>query len=108
MGLQKFKLHLANSVFTEENSSLKSMDTTQLLDLMNYSGSSPAEKPAQQGDMEGLDGSVPSKVSAALSVTYRSKHDAVPCCAGWRQEGAQVGPVESRGASLRAATQTDV
>jgi hypothetical protein len=31
MGLQKFKLHLANSVFTEENSSLKSMDTTQLL-----------------------------------------------------------------------------
>jgi len=63
MGLQKFKLHLANSVFTSENSSLKSMDTTQLLDLMNYSGSSSSIEPSAQDPIAGvgLDGSVPSK-----------------------------------------------
>ena len=62
MGLQKFKLHLANSVFTEENSSLKSMDTTQLLDLMDYSaGADPsAQDSSGQGRaaIVGLDGSV--------------------------------------------------
>ena len=65
MGLQKFKLHLANSVFTSENSSLKSMDTTQLLDLMNYSGSSSSIEPSAQDPIAGvgLDGSVPSKAS---------------------------------------------
>jgi len=64
MGLQKFKLHLANSVFTEENSSLKTMDTTQLLDLMNYSGSGSDALPGVQGRGDhgvGLDGEVPSK-----------------------------------------------
>ena len=64
MGLQKFKLHLANSVFTEENSSLKSMDTNQLLDLMNYSGTgSDGSHGGSAGgtDVVGLDGEVPSK-----------------------------------------------
>ena len=31
--LQKFKLNIANTVITQDNSSLKSMDTGQLLDL---------------------------------------------------------------------------
>ncbi|KNC76984.1 hypothetical protein SARC_10543 [Sphaeroforma arctica JP610] len=35
MGLQKFKLNIANSVITSENASMRSMDTTQLLDLFN-------------------------------------------------------------------------
>merc|ERR1712048_776617 len=33
MGLQKFKLNIANTVITQDNSSLHSMDTSQLLDL---------------------------------------------------------------------------
>lgn len=33
MGLQKFKLNIANSIITQDNSSLQSMDTSQLLDL---------------------------------------------------------------------------
>ena len=31
--LQKFKLNIANTVITQDNSSLHSMDTSQLLDL---------------------------------------------------------------------------
>jgi len=37
MGLQKFKLNIANSVVNKENQSFQTMDTTQLLDLFNYS-----------------------------------------------------------------------
>jgi hypothetical protein len=62
MGLQRFKLHLANSVITQENSSLQSMDTTQLLDLMKYSGTTAGEAALGGGDGEaavGLDGTVP-------------------------------------------------
>eukprot|EP01095_Lingulamoeba_sp_RSL-Kostka_P011982 TRINITY_DN467_c4_g1_i1.p1 TRINITY_DN467_c4_g1~~TRINITY_DN467_c4_g1_i1.p1 ORF type:complete len:129 (-),score=50.79 TRINITY_DN467_c4_g1_i1:343-729(-) len=40
MRLQKFKLNIASSVVNKENSSLRSMDTNQLLDLFNYSESS--------------------------------------------------------------------
>jgi len=35
MGLQKFKLNIANSVVNQENSSLRTMDTNQLLDLFD-------------------------------------------------------------------------
>ena len=33
MGLQKFKMNIANTVISQENSSLQSMGTDQLLDL---------------------------------------------------------------------------
>ena len=33
--LQKFKLSIANTVITQDNSSLQSMDTSQLLDLFS-------------------------------------------------------------------------
>ena len=85
MGLQKFKLHLANSVFTEENSSLHSMDTSQLLDLMNYSGATAATTtsalpdPSSEAAAAGLDGSVPeggkvttSKVGSGLKSVLAS------------------------------------
>jgi len=61
MGLQKFKLHLANSVFTQENSSLSSMDTSQLLDLMNYGGKTGAATKDDNSSGLGLDGSLPEK-----------------------------------------------
>lgn len=33
MGLQKFKMNIANTVISQENTSLQSMGTEQLLDL---------------------------------------------------------------------------
>lgn len=33
MGLQKFKMNIANTVISQENSSLQTMGTDQLLDL---------------------------------------------------------------------------
>mmetsp|Transcript_21018 Transcript_21018/g.49753 ORF Transcript_21018/g.49753 Transcript_21018/m.49753 type:complete len:194 (-) Transcript_21018:12-593(-) len=35
MGLQRFKLSIANSIVNEDNASLKNMDTAQLLDLFS-------------------------------------------------------------------------
>ena len=44
MGLQKFKLHIAATVINEENVSLKSMNTQQLLDLFTYDSKVVNEK----------------------------------------------------------------
>ncbi|XP_030839988.1 TATA-binding protein-associated factor 172 [Strongylocentrotus purpuratus] len=41
MGLQKFKLNIANTVITQDNSSLQSMGTEQLLDLFNLDMNGP-------------------------------------------------------------------
>ncbi|CAI5942167.1 unnamed protein product [Closterium sp. NIES-64] len=49
MGLQRFKLSIANAVVNADNASLKSMDTSQLLDLFNAgppAASAGAKKPA--------------------------------------------------------------
>ncbi|KAJ2741712.1 TATA-binding protein-associated factor mot1 [Coemansia sp. BCRC 34301] len=43
MGLQAFKLHMANTIVNQQNSSLASMNTDQLLDLFNVSA--PSNKP---------------------------------------------------------------
>ena len=44
--LQKFKLNIANTVITQDNSSLQSMDTSQLFDLFNAdSGKQEKKKP---------------------------------------------------------------
>ncbi|KAL9957258.1 hypothetical protein ACROYT_G038872 [Oculina patagonica] len=49
MGLQKFKLNIANTVITQDNSSLTTMDTGQLLDLFSVDKEKKKEKtPAQQ------------------------------------------------------------
>ncbi|KAK3272667.1 btaf1 RNA polymerase II, B-TFIID transcription factor-associated, 170kDa [Cymbomonas tetramitiformis] len=44
MGLQKFKLDMANAVVNQDNMSLSSMDTGQLLDLFAVSGKEGAAK----------------------------------------------------------------
>jgi TATA-binding protein-associated factor len=44
MGLQRFKLNIANSVVNEDNASLKNMDTAQLLDLFTPVDASAANK----------------------------------------------------------------
>lgn len=58
MGLQKFKLNIANSVVNQQNSGLQSMDTDQILDLFNVSSdgaqSSSKKKPKADPSTEGL------------------------------------------------------
>ena len=52
MGLQKFKLNIANSVVNQENSSLRTMDTNQLLDLFDVSS---ADDKQNSNDNSGVD-----------------------------------------------------
>jgi len=40
VSLQKFKLNIANTVISQDNSSLQSMNTSDLLDLFQISGTS--------------------------------------------------------------------
>ncbi|KAL1916044.1 uncharacterized protein VTP21DRAFT_6048 [Calcarisporiella thermophila] len=47
MGLQKFKLNIANSIVNQQNAGLQSMDTDQILDLFNVT---PAETGKQKRD----------------------------------------------------------
>ncbi|KAJ2379752.1 TATA-binding protein-associated factor mot1, partial [Coemansia sp. RSA 2559] len=54
MGLQAFKLHMANTIVNQQNSGLSSMNTDQLLDLFNVSpptagGRNSSSAAAQQG-----------------------------------------------------------
>ena len=42
--LQKFKMNIANSVVNQDNSSLRSMDTNQLLDLFDLQSDQSTEK----------------------------------------------------------------
>ncbi|CAO3616747.1 unnamed protein product [Cunninghamella echinulata] len=44
MGLQKFKLNIANSIVNQQNAGLKSMDTDQILDLFNVEEDSTNNK----------------------------------------------------------------
>ena len=64
--LQQFKLNIANTVINQDNSSLLSMDTSQMLDLFNLGGgaypaadaadseSSKPVKPGLKGMLENL------------------------------------------------------
>lgn len=57
MGLQKFKLNIANSIVNQQNSGLQSMDTDQILDLFNVSNEKDSgKKKAKSSDVstEGL------------------------------------------------------
>lgn len=54
MGLQKFKLNIANTVISQDNSSLLTMDTGQLLDLFSVDQDKKKEKAgAQQSNATG-------------------------------------------------------
>jgi TATA-binding protein-associated factor len=49
MNLQRFKLHVANSVVNQQNAALATMNTEELLDLFHYSPASAAGKAADGG-----------------------------------------------------------
>jgi len=56
--LQKFKLKIANTVVSKENQSFASMNTSQLLDLFNYTGANSSKKratAATSSTQEGVD-----------------------------------------------------
>jgi len=48
MGLQKFKLSIANSLVSSDNASMSTMDTHQLLDMFNFDKSAGEEKQKQK------------------------------------------------------------
>ena len=64
ISLQQFKLNIANTVINQDNSSLLSMDTSQMLDLFNLGGgaaptaadaaSSKPIKPGLKGMLDNL------------------------------------------------------
>ena len=48
MGLQRFKLQIANTVISQENSNLQTMGTEQLLDLFQYENRQQDKKIADE------------------------------------------------------------
>ncbi|KAI8150160.1 hypothetical protein BJV82DRAFT_586077 [Fennellomyces sp. T-0311] len=65
MGLQKFKLNIANTVVNQQNSGLQSMDTDQILDLFNVEGGADGRRKKKDNnsgmDVEHTDGMGKSK-----------------------------------------------
>ncbi|KAJ2828045.1 TATA-binding protein-associated factor mot1, partial [Coemansia furcata] len=53
MGLQAFKLHMANTIVNQQNASLASMNTDQLLDLFNVSAPAAAPPSGDTGTAAG-------------------------------------------------------
>ena len=52
MGLQRFKLQIANTVISQENSNLQTMGTEQLLDLFQYEQRSQQQQKTMPADDE--------------------------------------------------------
>lgn len=58
MGLQKFKLLTANTVVSDENASMETMGTDQLLDLFSLSEQEKQKRSAAGGSASGQSGTV--------------------------------------------------
>jgi TATA-binding protein-associated factor len=56
MGLQRFKLNIANSVVNQQNAGMESMDTDQILDLFNAQGPAAAGSAGAAPPSEHVDG----------------------------------------------------
>ncbi|CAB4491398.1 unnamed protein product [Rhizophagus irregularis] len=68
MGLQKFKLNIANSIVNQQNSGLQSMDTEQILDLFNVTDNQRGGNVSSTGGSGSSFGSKGKKVSATKNV----------------------------------------
>lgn len=78
MGLQKFKMTIANTVITQENSNLSTMGTDQLLDLFTLDSSKGGRDPAQQHagpSRAGIKGVLESLPELWDSSKYDSEYD---------------------------------
>ena len=67
MGLQRFKLSIANSIVNEDNASLKNMDTSQLLDLFTPVDAAATSETAKKEVAGGGDAAGTGKLSQVLS-----------------------------------------
>ncbi|KAJ1984823.1 TATA-binding protein-associated factor mot1 [Dimargaris cristalligena] len=56
MGLQKFKLNVANSIINQQNAGLQSMNTDQLLDLFSVSSTGAGANDTGKSDQGGANG----------------------------------------------------
>jgi TATA-binding protein-associated factor len=77
MNLQKFKLSLASTVVSQDNSSLASMDTSSLLDLFQFEGQEGKSKKSSKQQKDGSDlNSVLQELSDLWEEDdYRSEYD---------------------------------
>lgn len=74
MGLQRFKLQIANTVISSENSNLQTMGTEQLLDLFQFES-----KQQQKANDENTSTKEPSANTASSnSSTYKSILEELP------------------------------
>ncbi|KAJ2774710.1 TATA-binding protein-associated factor mot1 [Coemansia nantahalensis] len=64
MGLQAFKLHMANTIVNQQNAGLASMNTDQLLDLFNVSPPTAAAAAGPKRDQHAADGASKSMAKA--------------------------------------------
>lgn len=67
MGLQRFKLSIANSIVNEDNASLKNMDTSQLLDLFTPVDAAATSETDKKEVAGGGDAAGTGKLSQVLS-----------------------------------------
>ena len=61
MGLQRWKLHIANTVVSQQNSSMKSMDTGVIMDLFEASTAGKAEDSSKTGKASDAEASATAK-----------------------------------------------
>ena len=75
--LQRFKLNVANTVITKENSSLLSMNTSVVLDLFQLGGASQttASAKAGSGKQEGLKSVLESLPELWSEEQYNTEYD---------------------------------
>lgn len=59
MGLQKFKLNIANTVVNQQNAGLQSMDTDQILDLFNVENETDRPKKKKKKEEEAATAAAP-------------------------------------------------
>ena len=89
--LQKFKLGIANTVIGQDNSSLHSMNTSDLLDLFQVSGSQ------HQWSKVGVDHGVRACVHACLRLCLRVSEVVVDLQESRKSKGADGGGGEGGG-----------
>lgn len=90
MGLQKFKLLTANTVVTDENASMETMGTDQLLDLFNLSDQAAQSKRASAADGEQPSGTMNSVLKTLPELwedkQYEEEYDLTQFMDGLRKQ----------------------
>lgn len=75
MGLQKFKLQIANTVISQENANLQTMGTEQLLDLFQYESKQQTKAVDDESTTSTTSGR---EETASNSTSYKQLIDELP------------------------------